>query len=222
MGCPGYWPKATINKVVIKGIKKSKKRSTERRVLKAVLHESYTREELNGIVNEHEYVMEGFHVCADDKESERNITTSADGGSVTVDIAVGNDENNSAGHEDVGTNIRNGTTGGGIFSTVIRQAWKAIDGNDGSLTDSSDAEAQLRGDNRMDGDNDLGGEIVHDLFDMPDIYNVGEHDISEFLSDQDAKNVRIERASTEKVGHELYHGIDNDDNGNVVIEFNTA
>lgn len=92
--------------------------------MQAVLHASYTRDELNRIFFEHEDVMEVFHVCPYDRETETNRSTGAESDSMTVDIAGGNNQNKTAIYYDVWPNNRNASRLGDVLSMVTRQGPK--------------------------------------------------------------------------------------------------
>lgn len=79
----GFWPKESIKNVVIEAIQKGKKGSQERRIFQAVLHASFTLEELKRIMSEHEDIMDGYEESAvlNEVDSDR----SKDGDCTTVD-----------------------------------------------------------------------------------------------------------------------------------------
>lgn len=83
-------------------------------------------------------------------------------------------------------------------------------------------DSEFGGNDIMDYDNGLSADIMDDILNMTDIRNVGEQDISQFLSGGDANNVQMDAAMTTDAGNEIQHGIQNEYNGNGESRLNMA
>lgn len=194
----GFWPKATVTNVLIEGIKKSNKGSKERRIYQAVLHASFSLQELNRIMKQHEDIMDGYVAPA--VGSEKAGYSSNDGERTAVDASGAAREQ---GMGQLGLNVVNCENDGSTAATHVHTGTarngylvEVNDASNGRSSSSSVSEPEPEENGGMDIESELGGDIAKDLFGTAEVRNMEREDVLEISSGtngrEEANNAGVE------------------------------